>query len=547
MKFSKFFVGLMIIVLFTAACSKSSTPIPAQPTAVPPTAVPPTAVPAPTQTPASSQDPVWDRIQSSGKIVFGTSADYQPFEYYDSNYQITGFDPAIALELGRRLGVQVEFKDIPFEALFTSLEIGQVDSAIAAISVTTERQQVVDFTNVYYTSQDAVLARQGSGIAKITTPVQLAQYRVGVQRGTTYEAWVQKNLVEPGLMPAANLLAYEKPEHAVRDLKDNRNDVVLMGSIPAQEYLLSGGLEIVGQSLNMQYYAIALPKGSSTLKSWMNDTLSQMAADGTLNKFAQDFLLVDLSKVPPLPTPTPVPTAVVTPTKAPVACYDAMAFVGDVTVPDGTQMQPGQDFDKIWRLQNIGTCSWNSTYRIAFVQGDRMDGKDEYVKGTVAPGQTYDMVIDQTAPNSPGTYQGVWEMRNGQNVPFGQRIWVKITVPGSQPPTAVPPTATAVPPVQPTVAPKPSIDSFTANPTSVTAGDLVVVSWSFSGEAIVSARLTRTDPDGSVVPLYGGADVMSPGTYEDMAMIPGTVQYTLVVSSEFGGTTTSTIQVTVNP
>jgi Ig-like domain from next to BRCA1 gene len=157
------------------------------------------------------------------------------------------------------------------------------------------------------------------------------------------------------------------------------------------------------------------------------------------------------------------------------------------------------------------------------------------------------MVIDQKAPNSPGTYQGVWQMVNGQNVPFGQRIWVKITVPGSQPPTAVPPTATSVPPVQPTVAPKPVIDSFTANPTSVAVGELVVVSWSFSGQDLASARLTRTDPDGSVVPLYGGADVTSPGSYEDLAMAPGTVNYTLVVSSEFGGTTTATVQVTVNP
>jgi len=532
----------VLIVLLTAACGRKETP-----TEAAPTAVPPTAAPVSTTTPAAGQDPVWDRIKTSGKIVFGTSADYNPFEYYDTSYQIVGFDPAIALELGKRLGVQVELKDIPFEALGTSLQIGQIDAAIAAISVTTERQAYVDFTNIYYTSQDSMLARQGSGIGTITTPVQLAQYRVGVQRGTTYQAWVQKNLVDTGMMPTANLLAYEKPDHAVRDLKDNRNDLVLMGTVPAQEYLKSGGLEIVGQSLNSQFYAIALLKGSSELQSWMNDTLTQMAADGTLNQFAKDYLLIDISQIPPVPTPTPFPTAVVPPTPAPVACYDGMEYVEDVTVPDGTEMSPGQNFDKIWRIRNIGTCTWNSTYWLVFVQGDRMDGNNEVVDYSVPPGQTYDMIIDQKAPDSPGTYQGVWQMVNGNNVPFGERVYVEITVPGPPPATSIPPTETPVPPVPPTAAPKPVIDSFTVEPTSVTVGGMVVVSWSFSGEGIVAARLTRTDPDGTVVPLYGGADVMSPGTYEDLAAKPGIVYYTLAVSSEFGGTTTATVSVTVNP
>jgi ABC-type amino acid transport substrate-binding protein len=528
---------LLLIVLLTAACGRKETP----------TVVPPTAAPVFIDTPATGQDPVWDRIKTSGKIVFGTSADYKPFESYDSSYQIVGFDPAIARELGRRLGVQVEFKDIPFEALGTSLQIGQIDAAIAAISVTTERQTVVDFTNIYFSSQDSVLARQGSGIGTITTPVQLAQYRVGVQRGTTYQAWVQKNLVDTGMMPTANLLAYEKPDHAVRDLKDNRNDLVLMGTVPAQEYLKSGGLEIVGQSLNSQFYAIALLKGSSELQSWMNDTLTQMAADGTLNQFAKDYLLIDISQIPPVPTPTPFPTAVVPPTPAPVACYDGMEYVEDVTVPDGTEMAPGQNFDKIWRIRNIGTCTWNSTYWLVFVQGDRMDGNNEVVDYSVPPGQTYDMIIDQKAPDSPGTYQGVWQMVNGNNVPFGERVYVIITVPGPPPATSIPPTETPVPPVPPTAAPKPVIDSFTVDPTSTSLGNVIVVSWSFSGQGIVAARLTRTDPDGTVVPLNGGADVLSPGTYEDLAMIPGTVYYTLAVSSEFGGTTTATASVTVNP
>jgi len=138
-----------------------------------------------------STDPVWGKIESSGKIVFGTSADYEPFEYYDANYEMVGFDIALAREIGARLGLQVEFKDFAFDGLLTAVQLGQIDAAIAAISVSTERKAVVDFTNVYFTGEDLVLAKQGSGIEPLISVVQLAQYRVGVERGSIYENWLQ--------------------------------------------------------------------------------------------------------------------------------------------------------------------------------------------------------------------------------------------------------------------------------------------------------------------------------------------------------------------
>jgi hypothetical protein len=157
------------------------------------------------------------------------------------------------------------------------------------------------------------------------------------------------------------------------------------------------------------------------------------------------------------------------------------------------------------------------------------------------------MVIDQKAPTAPGNYGGLWQMVNGKNVPFGNRLWVKITVPGAVAPTAVPPTATPIPPVQPTLAPAPEIYSFTANATTVLMGDVVTLTWSFSTQDLASARLTRTNPDGSVTQLNGGADVVTPGSYDDLAMSSGTVTYTLVVSSEFGGSSTKSVVVTVTP
>jgi len=138
-------------------------------------------------------------------------------------------------------------------------------------------------------------------------------------------------------------------------------------------------------------------------------------------------------------------------------------------------------------------------------------------------------------------------MVNGQNAPFGTRVWVKIVVPGAQPPPTAVPSPTTIPPVQPTLPTGPVINYFQSNANAVSQGNVVTLSWSFSGQSLASARLTRTNPDGTQTPLYGGADVNSPGSYDDLTMIPGVYTYSLSVSSEFGGTTVQTVTITVNP
>jgi polar amino acid transport system substrate-binding protein len=478
-----------------------------------------------------ASDPVWDEIESSGQIVIGTSADYPPFEYYNEYFQITGFDAAIAQELGERLGLRVELVDIAFDGLISAVEIGQVDAAIAALSVTPERQARVDFSDVYYAGRGSALALEGSAIDPIVVRAQLAAYRVGVQRGSVYDSWILTNLVTPGLMPPTNLLVYEEPVHAVSDLRQGRNDVVVMDAGAADEYLQEGGVKVVGQGLNPQLFAVALPKGASTLQARINDALTEMRNDGTLVGFAVVYLGTDRLEEPPAVAPTPAPG----PTATPPACTDVMEFIDDVTVPDGTEMQPGQDFDKVWRIHNVGTCTWDSSYRVAFVDGYSMGGDEEHVQGTVPYGASYDMTIDQEAPDDPGTYVGVWEMRNGNNVAFGERLRVEIVVPGEPEPTAVPPTATPVPPVAPTPAPAPVIEYLTAEPASVTLGGTVTVSWSFSGQDLASARLYAAYEDGTVLPLYGGADVPPTGSVQDVPAQAGLVSYVLQVTSEFGG------------
>jgi hypothetical protein len=89
-------------------------------------------------------------------------------------------------------------------------------------------------------------------------------------------------------------------------------------------------------------------------------------------------------------------------------CYSAN-FVSDVTIPDGTIVNPGQTFWKTWRVLNSGSCTWNSSYKFVFVDGDIMGGGYVYnFPGEATPGQTVDIPIELFAPQVAGTYTGTW-------------------------------------------------------------------------------------------------------------------------------------------
>ncbi len=127
----------------------------------------------------------------------------------------------------------------------------------------------------------------------------------------------------------------------------------------------------------------------------------------------------------PLPTETPSPQ--VTPT--PGLCDDAI-YVADVSVPDGTQINPGQEFVKTWKVKNTGTCTWTRGYQIMWSYGDnRMGGQATALTSDVLPGQEVDISLTLKAPLASGTYSGYWVLRNNNGFTFGQRLSVIITVP----------------------------------------------------------------------------------------------------------------------
>lgn len=142
---------------------------------------------------------------------------------------------------------------------------------------------------------------------------------------------------------------------------------------------------------------------------------------------------------PQMSSSTPYPTHVAlsdpaqTPTEVP--CINSAIFVKDVTIPDGKLLKPGEEFTKIWRIKNIGTCTWTEYYSIVLVSGDQMGGFSPTAIGQVVqPGETIDLALDMVAPSKASNYRGYWVLQDESGIFFNTEnsgnvsFWVAIDV-----------------------------------------------------------------------------------------------------------------------
>jgi Ig-like domain from next to BRCA1 gene len=134
----------------------------------------------------------------------------------------------------------------------------------------------------------------------------------------------------------------------------------------------------------------------------------------------------------PTPQPgTPVPGSS---TSAALPC-DRVKLIADVTYPDDTEVAPGVEFVKTWRLQNAGSCTWTPAYTVVFSGGEAMGASPSVplTAESVAPGEKVDVSITMKAPDSAGKYRGNWKLRNASGADFGigpnnKPFWVQVIV-----------------------------------------------------------------------------------------------------------------------
>ena len=112
------------------------------------------------------------------------------------------------------------------------------------------------------------------------------------------------------------------------------------------------------------------------------------------------------------------------------ACY-ALSYVRDVTIPDGTEMTPGQSFTKTWLVSNSGTCAWEAGFRFNVVSGDAMGATAVTLSQRVEAGRQYEISVPMIAPaNKSGKLTGYWQLADANGSFFGDQVYVEINVGG---------------------------------------------------------------------------------------------------------------------
>lgn len=109
-------------------------------------------------------------------------------------------------------------------------------------------------------------------------------------------------------------------------------------------------------------------------------------------------------------------------------CTNDLLFLEDLTIPDGTQIEPGTIIDKEWKVKNSGTCNWDETYSVRLVTGESLGATSPQTLVPARNGAEAVISISMTAPSNPGKYTSTWRAFDSNGQPFGEWFSVEVTV-----------------------------------------------------------------------------------------------------------------------
>jgi polar amino acid transport system substrate-binding protein len=254
----------LLLLAFTsaallAACGKQA-PAPAPSPAPAPTAAAPAPAPA------------------AKTYVVGTDAAYAPFESQAPGGEIVGFDVDVVKAIAAKAGFEVKFVNTPWEGIFKTLDTGERDMVVSAVTITDERKQTMDFSAPYFNASQLIAVKEDSKVTKFD---DLKSIKVGVQNATTGDEVVQKLQGKT----SANIKRFESTPLALKELEAGGVAAVVADNGVVQHYIQNNPgakfKSISDTSFTPEQYGIALKKGNTELQKKINDALAAIQADGS--------------------------------------------------------------------------------------------------------------------------------------------------------------------------------------------------------------------------------------------------------------------------
>jgi polar amino acid transport system substrate-binding protein len=214
----------------------------------------------------------------SETIVPGTAPGFPPFEYKEDG-ELIGFDIDLAEAVISEAGYEVgDWQEIEFDQLIQSLTNGDIDLIAAAMTITDDRDETIDFSDSYYEANQAVLVREG-GDFQPEGESDLEGQRVGAQSGTTGEGEVER-LIEEGVVDENDFRQYDNYTLAVQDLENGNVDAVVIDIPVANNFADSRDVTVAFTIETGEEYGFGMREDDDRLSD-INDGLAAVQDDGT--------------------------------------------------------------------------------------------------------------------------------------------------------------------------------------------------------------------------------------------------------------------------
>ncbi len=220
-----------------------------------------------------------------GKLIMSTNAAFPPYEMTTDSGEFEGIDIETAQAIADKLGLELQIDDMDFDAALLAVQQGKADMVMAGVTVTDERQNVMDFTDSYATGIQSIIVKEDSDIASVD---DLAGKKIGTQRGTTGYLYCSDDFGDE------NVVAYDNGLTAVQMLNNGQVDCVVIDNAPAKEFIAANpGLKLLDTAYVEESYAIGVGKGNTELKDAINAALEDLKADGTLQTIVDKYITAE--------------------------------------------------------------------------------------------------------------------------------------------------------------------------------------------------------------------------------------------------------------
>ena len=225
-----------------------------------------------------------DKIKENGKIVVGLSADYAPYEFHamiDGEDKVVGFDVDLANEIAKDLGVDLEIKEMDFDALISAIKAEQIDAIISGLNPTDERKEQIDFSDIYYESTYAVLTKKDD-VSKFNSKSDLDGKIIGAQLGSTQQQIAENEI------KASKVSLLQDVNSLILALKTGKVDAIITEE-PVAAMAMENNSELALSNISFESKGggnvVGVQKDSPKLVEALNKTISRLKDSGDLDKY----------------------------------------------------------------------------------------------------------------------------------------------------------------------------------------------------------------------------------------------------------------------